>query len=157
MTSKTFVVITGLALLSGCGSPDVDVEAEEKHLMDLSREWSAVAAGDDVEDLMSYWSDDAVMMAPGQPPLRGKEAIREFVTSTGEIPGFSISWEPLEAHVAESGDMGYMIEQNQITIPDSTGDLVTQYNKVITVWEKREDGSWKNVVDMWNSDPSREK
>lgn len=155
MTGKTSVLGVGLVLLSGCGSPDVDVEAEERRLMDLSREWSAVAAGDDVEALMSYWADDAVMMAPGQPPIRGKEAIREFVGSAGDIPGFSISWEPLEAHVSESGDMAYMIEQNQMTMPDSTGASITQYNKGITVWKKQKDGSWKNVVDMWNSDPSR--
>lgn len=42
-----------------------------------------------------------------------------------------------------------------MTMPDSTGALMTQYNKVVTVWKKQEDGSWKNVVDMWNSDPSR--
>lgn len=149
------VLVFGLILLSGCGSPQVDVEAEEQRLMELSREWSDVAAGDDVDALMSYWADDAVMMPPGQPPLRGKEAIREFVSATGDIPGFSITWEPLVAHVSESGDMGYMLERNQMTMPDSTGALVTQYNKVVTVWEKQEDGTWKNVVDMWNSDPSR--
>lgn len=155
MTGRTSMLVFGLVLLSGCGSPEVDIEAEEQRLMELSREWSDVAAGDDVEALISYWADDAVIMAPGQPPLRGKEAIREFVISTGEIPGFSVSWEPLEAHVSESGDMAYLIEQNQMTMPDSTGALITQYNKVVTVWKKQEDGSWKNVVDMWNSDPSR--
>lgn len=155
MIRRTSALVVVLMLFGGCGSPDVGVEAEEQRLMELSREWSDVAAGDDVEALMSYWADDAVMMAPGQPPLRGKEAIREFVSSTGEIPGFSVSWEPLEAHVSESGDMAYLIEQNQMTMPDSTGALMTQYNKVVTVWKKREDGSWKNVVDMWNADPSR--
>lgn len=155
MIRSASVLVVGLVLLCGCGSPDVDVEAEEQRLMELSREWSAVAAEDDVEALMSYWADDAVMMAPDQPPLRGKEAIREFVISTGEIPGFSVSWEPLEAHVSASGDMAYLVEQNQMTIPDSTGTLMTQYNKVVTIWKKQEDGSWKNVVDIWNGDPSR--
>lgn len=155
MPGRSSVLVVGLVLLSGCGSPRVDVEAEEQRLMELSREWSDVAAGDDVEALMSYWADDAVMMAPGQPPLRGKDAIREFVSSTGELPGFSVGWEPLEAHVSGSGDMAYLIEQNQMTMPDSTGALTTQYNKVVTVWKKQEDGSWKNVVDMWNSDPSQ--
>lgn len=155
MIRRTSALVVGLVLLGGCDSPGVDVEAEEQRLMELSREWSAVAAGDDVEALMSYWADDAVMMAPDQPPLRGKDAIRAFVSSAAEIPGFSVSWEPLEAHVSESGDMAYLIEQNQMTMPDSTGALMTEYNKVVTVWRKQDDGSWKNVVDMWNSDPSR--
>lgn len=136
MIRRSSVLVGGLVLLTGCASPEVDLEAEEQRLMELSREWSDVAAGDDVEALMTYWADDAVMMAPDQPSLQGKEAIREFVSATGEIPGFNISWEPLEAHVSESGDMGYLIEQNQMTMPDSTGALVTQYNKVVTVWEK---------------------
>jgi ketosteroid isomerase-like protein len=45
-----------------------------------------------------------------------------------------------------------MIEQNQITINDSTGIAKTEINKAVTVWRKEKDGSWKNVVDIWNAD-----
>ena len=122
--------------------------------MHVSREWSNVAGSGDLEATLAYWAEDAVMMAPGQPPLRGKQAIRKFIEASAAIPGFSVKWEPLEAHVSSSGDMAYLIERNLFTFRDSTGKQVTEANKVVTVWRKQPDGSWKNVIDMWNADPN---
>jgi uncharacterized protein (TIGR02246 family) len=143
-------------MVSACtaGSPAVDVDQEAAELMRISREWSDVAATGDMDAILAGWAEDAVMMAPGQPPIRGKAAIRAYIEATGSIPGSSIRWEPLEAHVAPSGDMAYLIERNQITWQDSTGTQVSESNKVVTVWRKQADGLWKNVIDMWNADPS---
>jgi uncharacterized protein (TIGR02246 family) len=140
-----------VACTGSARAPDLDAEAAT--LMETSRAWSATASSGDTETILSYWADDAVMMAPGQPPLRGKPAIREYVESMSSIPGARIEWEPLEAHVASSGDMAYLIEQNRLSFQDSTGATVTETNKVVTVWRKQPDGSWKNVIDIWNADP----
>lgn len=134
----------------------VDTAAIGEQLMEKSREWSRVANEGTLEETLSFWADDAVMMVPGQQPLRGKEAIREFVASTADIEGFSVSWEPVEAHVSVDGTMAYLIERNRMTMPDASGETMTQRNKVVTVWEKQPDGSWKNVVDMWNALPAEE-
>ena len=125
--------------------------------MQLSREWSRSAATDSIEKTLSYWADDAIVMAPGQPSIKGKKAIQEMMESTSKIPGFKISWEPLSVYVSKSGDLAYMIEQNQITLNDSLGNPHTEFNKGVTVWRKEKDGSWKNIVDTWNSDPSKQK
>lgn len=135
---------------------EADTEAEGEMLMQLSREWSEIASTGNIDSLMVYWADDAIMMPPGQPPLRGKQAIRSFVEASGQLPGFEISWEPLSAHVSATGDMAYLIEQNRMAFNDSLGNRVVQHNKVVTVWRKGDDGSWKNVVDMWNETPSPE-
>lgn len=148
--------VMAMILLSGCASAALrtDTNAEAAKLMAASRAWSAAAQSGDLETILSYWADDAVIMAPGQPPVRGKAAIRQYVQATGSIPGFSIKWEPLEAHVAASGDMGYLIERNLVTYRDATGALVSEAGKVVTVWRKQPDGSWKNVIDAWNADPT---
>ncbi len=160
---KTFFVLAVLSsfLLTGCAPrlvttppASVDQEAEAEKLMQLSRAWSDAAVAGDLEALLSYWADDAVMMAPGQPAIRGKAAIRDFVMASGQSPGFQISWEPLEAHVAASGDLAYLIERNRISTLDASGSPMTAHNKVVTVWERQPDGSWKNVVDMWNGEPA---
>ena len=139
-----------LILSTGC-SRKVDTKAEGENLMELSREWSKSIAANDIEKTLSYWAENATVMSPGQPPIKGKKAIKEMIEGTSKIPGFKISWEPLTVQVSKSGDMAYMIEQNQINFLDSTGKQVTELNKVVTVWRKEPDGSWKNVVDMWNS------
>jgi uncharacterized protein (TIGR02246 family) len=128
-------------------------EDDGKELMRVSREWAAVARSGDLEKTLAYWADDAVMLPPGQPPLRGKEAIREYLESAAHIPGFAITWEPIEAHVAASGDIAYLMERNEVSFDDATGARVTETNKAVTVWRKQPDGSWKNVVDIWNAEP----
>jgi ketosteroid isomerase-like protein len=94
------------------------------------------------------------MMPPGMPPLKGKQAIREFIEASTSIPGSAIRWEPLEAHVSPSGDFAYLLERNEISFQDSMGVQVTEWNEVVTVWRKQADGSWRNVIDIWNADPT---
>ena len=146
-----------LTLLVGCNQHKVDTKGEGEKLMNLSREWSEVAATNDIEKTLSYWADDATVMSPGQSPMKGKEAIRAMVEGMSKIAGFKISWEPLSVFVSQSGDMAYMIEQNQVTFSDSLGNAITEYNKAVTVWRKEADGSWKNVIDMWNATPTPNK
>ena len=143
-------------VLAACSPPAVDLEAEGAALMQLSREWSDLVATGDMDAIMAGWAEDAVMMPPGTPPLEGKAAIRAYVEAGQQLPGFEISWEPMTVHVAASGDMAYMIERNVTSVHDTLGNPVTTYGKAVTVWRKDEDGSWKNVVDMWNGAPPPE-
>ena len=144
----------GAAALAATPAQDIDVKAEGEKLMRISRAWAQTVAQGDFEAALEYWADDAVVMTPGQPPIRGKEAIRAYVEGASKIPGFRITWEPLEAHVSSSGDLAYLLERNEVSMNDAAGKPVTEHNKVVTVWRKQSDGSWKNVVDMWNASPT---
>ncbi len=154
MKIRTALLFT---ILAGCSGQKIDTKAEGEKLMETSRQWSKLASTDSIEKVLDYWADDAIVMSPGQPGMKGKDAIRKMVEGTSKIPGFKISWEPLTVEVSKSGDMAYMIERNQITVNDSLGNPITEYNKGVTVWRKGPDGYWKNVVDMWNADPPRHK
>ena len=134
----------------------MDLKAEGDALMKLSRDWSAKVATAPIDDWIDFWAEDAVMMPPGLPPLRGKAAIRLYVETAAKLPGFQIRWEPESVCVAQSGDLAYMIERNVTTFNDSQGNPVTSHGKVVTVWRKGSDGSWRNVVDMWNETPPRQ-
>jgi ketosteroid isomerase-like protein len=151
-----FGVLATLTLMA-CMDTKVDTKAEGERLMQVSKDWSVSAGTDSIEKTLSYWADDAVVMFPGQAQIKGKKAIREMVENSSKIPGFKISWEPLSVSVAEKGDMAYMIEQNKITVNDSLGNPMTEYNKGVTVWRKQADGSWKNIVDIWNAAPAPNK
>jgi ketosteroid isomerase-like protein len=149
-------IITAIAstlLLFSCGQPQVDHEAEGEALMQLSRDWSALAATGDIDSIIDFWADDAVMMAPDLPPLEGKQAIRSYLETAMATPGFSISWEPLSAHVSQSGDLAYLIERNVVELDDADGGHIVIHGKAVTIWRKNENGNWENVVDMWNSAP----
>ena len=154
---KLIIPVLIITVFTSCSKHKVHTKTEGDRLMEISRKWSKLAAMDSVEKTLSYWADDALVMSPGQPALKGKKAIREMVEGTSKIPGFKINWEPLSVSVSKGGDMAYMIEQNQITVNDSLGNPVTEFNKSLTIWRKEADGSWKNIADMWNADPSQKK
>jgi uncharacterized protein (TIGR02246 family) len=148
---KTVFLFSCVSIFLSCATNHADIEAEGQKLTQLSKDWSKAAATNDTAKILSYWADDAVVMSPGQPTLKGKDAIREMVVGSFKIPGFKISWEPISVSVAQSGDLAYMIEANQITVNDSLGKPIVQKNKGVTIWKKQPDGSWKNIVDMWNA------
>lgn len=149
---KHFILLAiSFLILSGCLEQRVDQQAEGKKLMELSREWARAETPDEI---LSFWADEAIVMPPGQASLKGKDAIRQMLEGTSEIPGFEVSWEPKEFFVSKSGDLAYLIEQNYFKMRDSEDNPLTTFNKVVTIWKKQDDGAWKNVVDIWNEDPS---
>ena len=145
-THKMLVLGAIVGIVAGCsGHPDRSADARQ--LMQTSRDWSRVTAGGNIDAVLAFWADDATVMIPGLPTFRGKKAIRNYVEQSLKTPGFRISWEPLEAHVSESGDLGYLLEQSSVTMPDARGKFQTQQFRAVTIWRKSPDGKWRNVVD----------
>jgi uncharacterized protein (TIGR02246 family) len=145
---RNLIFFANAILLFSCNQTKVDKKAEGEKLMQLSKEWSQAASDGDVEKIVDYWTDDAVLMSAGQPVLNGKQAIRKMVEDSYKMPGFSISWQPQSVVVSESGDMAYLIENSQISFTDSTGKPLTMNNKAVSIWRKQANGSWKNAVDI---------
>ena len=145
-------MLAGLALLAGCSAP-VDTQAEGARLMETSREWSRAAQSRDIDRILSFWAEDAVVIGPGQPELRGKAAIRDYLRQSFAIPGFRVSWEPLSATVSESGDVGWLLERTRVTMNGPDGRPATQDYRAVTIWRKQADGQWRNVVDISNEGP----
>ncbi len=151
------LIITGLVLtlIYSCAENTVDQKAEAEKLMELSKAWAHSVKNKNVEEMLSYWADDAILMSPNEPAVVGIDSLRAMVERSINIPGFEISWNPQEAYVSKSGDLGYVIFKNYMTMPiDTLGNTRTVFNKGVEIWKKQADGTWKNVVDISNSDPS---
>jgi ketosteroid isomerase-like protein len=119
-------------------------------------EWAALAAaGKDVDQIVSFWSDDAVVIPPAMPAIVGKDAIRQYVADTLAIPGFSITWEATQFEVAAEGGLAYGVGTNRVTFPTEDGELRAVEGRAVTVWRK-ESGEWRCVVDIWNDAPPSE-
>ncbi|MFD2587342.1 YybH family protein [Croceitalea marina] len=146
------VVFTGI-LLASCANEQtiVDRKQEEANLMETSREWSQSFSTD---EYFSFIGEGGIMMAPGQPLLEGHEKIRNVLQEFQSLPGFKVTWEPQQALVSKSGDLGYTIDKMLMNFDDENGVTVNQFQKVVSIWKKNEKGEWKMVVDIWNADPT---
>lgn len=125
--------------------------SETEALMQADRDWSKAAESKNWEAFFDGFADDAVMMAPDAPIADGKAAVRALVQTLIEMPGFTVKWQPTNAFVSESGDLGYTFGTDVMTMNDPDGNLITDNGKYATVWRKDADGTWKVVLDMFNS------
>jgi len=148
------MVLCSSVISAGCASSSGDTVAARTALIETSREWARAAAGGDVERIVSYWADDAVVFPPDQAAVAGRASIREFVQASMKIPKFSVTWEPEQARLSASGDMGYLVEHNRMSFADASGVVHTQVGKAVTVWRKDPSGVWKCVIDTWNNSPT---
>ncbi len=149
-----YLSVIAIFVFAGCASRPLNPGLEEQKLLQRDAEWEAIAsAGKDVEKTIAYLSDDAVMIPPGQPLLEGKAAIRTFVASSFQTPGFRVHWKSDKPAFSPDGKLAYMRGTNTTTVPGPNGTRITLPGRGITVWRLDPDGRWRCVVDIWNDPP----
>ena len=152
---QSILIAIMLGAITSCNQKNTDVSSEKENLMQTSRQWSQAAATKNVDSILHYWTDDAIVLSPGEQPLTGKQNIRQMVEGSFTNPGFQISWEPESAEISKSGDMGYLLENTRMVMPDSAGNTSTVNFKAVTIWKKQADGNWKCVVDVLSPSPAQ--
>ena len=143
-------------LVSACTPPPAtfDSNAESATLMKRDAEWADLAtAGKDVEKIVSYWADDAVIMEPGQPAVEGKAAIRAYITQSLATPGFKIHWVSQKPTFSPDGKMAYMRGTDEMTVPGPKGAPMTLHLQGYSIWRHDADGQWRCVVDIATEAP----
>src|SRR5688572_11792477 len=111
----------------------MDLAAERTRLLRRDAEWAEAAAeGRDVERILSYWTEDAVVLAPGLPEVVGKESLRRYVEGSMQIPGFRITWTSEDATLSPDGNLAYMFSRNAVTMNDADGAPHTTEGRAVT-------------------------
>ena len=133
----------------------MDLEGEKTRLLERDAEWARIAsAGADVEQILAFWTDDAVVLPPGLPAVIGKAALREYVRASLQMPGFKITWTSTEVRFSPDGNLSYMFGQNAVTIGSEDGKRLTTTGRTVTIWRRDRDGVWRCAVDIWNAGSS---
>lgn len=134
--------------------PQFDAAAESAKLMRRDAHWADLAtAGTNVDSVVSYWTDDAVVMEPGQPVVEGKAAIRKYVEESYKTPGFRIHWASEKPVFSPDGKMAYMRATDEMNVPGPKGAPMTLHLRGYSIWRVDSDGQWRCVVDIANEGP----
>jgi ketosteroid isomerase-like protein len=132
----------------------MDFELERRRLLERDAEWAALSSeGQDVERILSFWTDDARVYAPGLPVFSGKAALRSYVEGALAIRGFHITWTTSAADLSPDGRMAYLLSTNTVTMPGPQGQPVTTSGRAVTIWRRDSDRTWRCAVDIWNDGP----
>jgi ketosteroid isomerase-like protein len=111
-------------------------EADAGAIKDTEAQWAKAAAAKNADETVSYYADDASMLAPNMPIVSGKQAIRGVWGQLMANPGFSISWASSKAEASRSGDLGYDLGTYQLTMNDPQGKQISDHGKYMVVLEK---------------------
>jgi len=133
----------------------MDLDAEKARLLQRDAEWARVACeGRDIDRILSYWTDDAMVLPPGVPTGIGKTALRRYVESSLQMPGFQITWSSTDVVLSPGGNLAYMFSKNALTVNGQDGAPVTTHGRAVTIWRREPDGEWRCAVDIWNAESS---
>ena len=132
----------------GARTVNLDGEAAAAALLQSEQAWAAAVAAGDFERVFSFWREDAVIYPVNHPPVRCKSAIRNFVMRNRAMPGFSLIFEPIEAHVSGAGDLGYTVGNFETSFDNPEGIRLVAPERYVDVWRKAADGRWVNVLEI---------
>jgi ketosteroid isomerase-like protein len=133
----------------------MDLVSERTRLLRRDAEWAVVASeGRDIERVLSYWTEDAVVFPPGLPAVVGKVALREYVLSSMQISGFKITWTSTDVTFSPDGNLAYLFSRNAVSMDAPDGTPTTTEGRAVTIWRRESDGEWRCAVDIWNAEPA---
>lgn len=139
----------------------VDLKASEQAVKDADVQWSQAAQAHNMGTLASFYADDATVLPPNADMITSKLGALKY-WSEHLTKDVDVSWKPMFAEAAQSGDLVYTLGSYTMTTKPAEaakgakkgakGAPVTDHGKYMAVWKKQADGTWKAEVDMWNSD-----
>jgi ketosteroid isomerase-like protein len=120
-------------------------------LVELEANFAQEVAQHGHDAFLTYFAEDGVEVVDGG-GFDNKEAMRK---QPPWPEGATLTWTPVKAAMAASGDLGYTYGNYIYTAKNKEGKLVANYGKYTSIWRKQKNGQWKVVVDMGNSSPDR--
>lgn len=121
-------------------------------LFDLEAKFAKDVAERGGEGFAAWFADDGVALGNGVAPLIGKVAIAKSATWSPKV--YQLTWDPKEALMGPSGDMGYTWGHYEGSSKDVNGNPVKTSGRYMTIWRKQPDGRWKVVLDAGSTEPA---
>ena len=131
--------------------PEIDIEAESAALSKAANRYHEAGHSMDIDTMASLYAADALVLPPYSETKKGTAGVREFLTAFDETPGFQVRFETPTVVVSKGGNLGYTLADIEITVDGPDGQPVTSRERDFHLWKKQADGSWKVIIDIWNS------
>ena len=139
-------------LLACAPSAKVTTEAEVDALRALDNDLSKAVTNRDLEQIVSFYAEDATLLPTAEPSIHGKDAIRDEWKHILSIPDFSSKSTLLKVDISDSRDLAYTTGTYVATMMGEDGRPVQEPGKWVTIWRRQPTGKWRIIVDTYNTD-----
>lgn len=144
------IAIAGLLLVAAFSFAAKQKSAKGSDLLvQLETEFAADVAQHGHAAFVTHFAEDGVEVVDGG----GFDTLEAIRKQPPWPEGTTLTWTPVKAEMASSGDLGYTYGNYVFTGKNKEGKLVSSYGKYTSIWRKQKDGQWKVVVDVGNSSP----
>jgi ketosteroid isomerase-like protein len=121
------------------------VAASRAALLQAERDLSELSATRDAaEAFCGHTTEDVRLYRTGIYPAVGKETLRRMLSG---IEG-RLSWEPIEAVISATADLGYTYGISRIE-PEGEQGAAAEFS-YLRIWKRQPDGPWKVCLDLAN-------
>ena len=141
----------------GCqAAPPPDTTAEAKQAIDAAdANWARLTAAGHADSLAELYHVNGVMFPPNMPPVRGREAVRAFMTTMNSMSSRPATLRVWAESVWASGPHALELGRWHFAWPAAAkrppGAPAADSGKYIVRWVN-ENGRWLMAQDIWNSD-----
>jgi ketosteroid isomerase-like protein len=155
MKARHLVALTAclvLLFLSTSGAADKSKMTATDAVRAADAAWMKVFSAKDLDKSVAFCDEKGAVLAPNAPIAQGRQAIAESFGGFFKLPNLKITWHADKADVARSGELGYTSGTYEMTFTDPAGKTIPDKGKYVTIWKKQADGSWKVLLDIFNTD-----
>ncbi len=126
------------------------VEDDIRTIRAMDREFMDNVAAKDAARVAAVYADDACILMPGQPIIRGKAQILAFWQAALDGPVQAITLDTTDVEV--SGGLAYGVGNNTIMLKPAGETPREEKGKYVVVWRRESAGGWEIVVDSYSND-----
>jgi uncharacterized protein (TIGR02246 family) len=120
--------------------------ADETAIRKVIETWHRATADADVATVLGLVAEDAVFLAPGRPPMRGRASFAHGLTEILKTHTIRSSGEVRDVRV--SGDLGYCWAELTVTATPLDGSAAKlQRGPALSVFRKESSGAWVLIRD----------
>ncbi len=147
------LLIGSVLILTSCSNTTQSPASTSKsELGQMNRDFAAALNAKDAAKAASYYTEDAVIIPPGEAIVKGRAAIEAYWNGAIESGGVrDVSVETIDAQ--SSGDIGYEIGSYSLTANSPTGEAVRDNGRYIELLRRDPDGRWYATAGIWNAAP----
>lgn len=106
----------------------------------------------DLERIVAFYADDAILLPAAEPTVMGKAAIRAEWQHILAIPDLGNASTLVSAETSAAGDFGYTTGTYLSRMRGENGEMVSEPGKWVSIWKRQPDGTWRIVVETYNTD-----
>ncbi len=153
---KTRIFITLMSfIIVGCFPKKVDNQKVCNEIMQADRDFNkySIDHGKNAA-FLKFADEDVTFLAPNNYPMVGIKLLEERQAKRTDTT-YILTWEPMYARAAESGELGYTYGTWEFKLKASP-DKISK-GTYTTFWKKNQKGEWKYVLDMGNEGLGEEK